>query len=155
MVRAMMINSALCIFVPSALWIASIHVEEPRRLALIWTAIGIGKYSLYLAPFRSKDNTRLVFQLDLFGYIVAIFLTRWSHLISVKFKEMMEKVFEFYPGRLYILESLPYRSFKEDIILSPFSARLRNCISFCQYFYRSETPFAFEGSKPSSQWVFK
>jgi len=39
MVRNILIGSANFIVVPSALWIASVHVENPARLALIWVAI--------------------------------------------------------------------------------------------------------------------
>ncbi|KAI9863856.1 MAG: hypothetical protein M1813_003508 [Trichoglossum hirsutum] len=76
MVRSMMIHNALCIVAPSALWIASIHVEEPRRLALVWVAI----------------------VLDLFGSTVGMFLIRYANRISEKFAARMEKVFEFYPA---------------------------------------------------------
>ncbi|KAF9770818.1 hypothetical protein IL306_011576 [Fusarium sp. DS 682] len=39
MVRGVMFCQALNIIVPAALWIASIHVEMPSRLGLIWIAI--------------------------------------------------------------------------------------------------------------------
>jgi hypothetical protein len=41
MVRAMMITQVIITLIPSALWIASIHVAMPRRLAVIWIAIVI------------------------------------------------------------------------------------------------------------------
>ena len=42
MVRGYMLINAACIAVPAAIWIASIHVEYPDRLALIWIAIVLG-----------------------------------------------------------------------------------------------------------------
>lgn len=41
-VRAYMICNTVLVIIPSALWIASIHVEYPRRLGLIWTALFFG-----------------------------------------------------------------------------------------------------------------
>ena len=35
--------NVVAIIVPSAIWIASIQVEYPKRLALIWIAIFIGE----------------------------------------------------------------------------------------------------------------
>ena len=35
--------NVIAILVPSAVWIASIQVEYPKRIALIWIAILIGK----------------------------------------------------------------------------------------------------------------
>lgn len=43
MVRRYMIINATCIAVPAAIWIASVQVEYPDRLALIWVAIFIGQ----------------------------------------------------------------------------------------------------------------
>ena len=42
MVRGYMIINATCIAIPAAIWIASIQVEYPDRLALIWIAIVLG-----------------------------------------------------------------------------------------------------------------
>lgn len=41
-VRAYMISNTVLIVIPSILWIASIHVEYPRRLGLIWAALFFG-----------------------------------------------------------------------------------------------------------------
>ncbi|KAK7182947.1 uncharacterized protein CC84DRAFT_1256732 [Paraphaeosphaeria sporulosa] len=41
MVRACMLANALLITFPAALWIGSIHVEEPARQALIWPALAL------------------------------------------------------------------------------------------------------------------
>ena len=40
-----MIINAACIAIPAAIWIASIQVEYPDRLALIWIAIALGQSS--------------------------------------------------------------------------------------------------------------
>ena len=42
MVRGYMIINATCIAIPVAIWVASIQVEYPDRLALIWVAIVLG-----------------------------------------------------------------------------------------------------------------
>ena len=38
-----MMMNVIAILVPSAIWIASIQVEYPERIALIWIAIFIGE----------------------------------------------------------------------------------------------------------------
>ena len=43
MVRGYMVLNAIAIIVPAAVWIASIQVEYPNRIALIWIAIFVGK----------------------------------------------------------------------------------------------------------------
>ena len=43
MVRGYMIMNAIAIVVPAAIWIASIQVDYPNRIALIWIAIFVGK----------------------------------------------------------------------------------------------------------------
>ena len=48
MVRGYMIINATCIFVPAALWVASIQVPYPDRLALIWVAVMLGQYSMFV-----------------------------------------------------------------------------------------------------------
>ena len=45
MVRGYMIINAACIAIPAAIYIASIHVDYPDRLALIWIAIVLGQSS--------------------------------------------------------------------------------------------------------------
>lgn len=42
MVRGYMIINAICIAIPAAVWIASVQVEYPDRLALVWIAIFLG-----------------------------------------------------------------------------------------------------------------
>ena len=45
MVRGYMIINAISIAIPAGIWIASIQVEYPDRLALIWVAIIFGRSS--------------------------------------------------------------------------------------------------------------
>lgn len=40
-----MIINAICIAIPAVIWIASVQVEYPDRLALIWVAIVLGQHS--------------------------------------------------------------------------------------------------------------
>lgn len=44
MVRGYMIINAACIAIPAAIYIGSIHVDYPDRLALIWIAIVLGQF---------------------------------------------------------------------------------------------------------------
>lgn len=46
MVRGYMIMNVIAILVPSAIWIASIQVEYPKRIALIWIAIFVDIFSV-------------------------------------------------------------------------------------------------------------
>ncbi|KAG9234335.1 bacterial low temperature requirement A protein-domain-containing protein [Amylocarpus encephaloides] len=76
MIRGMMIVNVILITVPSALWIGSTYLEYPNRMILVWVAIFI----------------------DLSSAMVAMLLVRASKLISVRFGEWTDKVFEFYPA---------------------------------------------------------
>lgn len=42
MVRVYMIINAICTAIPAAVWVASVQVEYPDRLALVWIAIVLG-----------------------------------------------------------------------------------------------------------------
>jgi low temperature requirement protein LtrA len=76
MVRGMMIAQVIGIVIPSGIWIASIYVNMPQRLALIWLALFV----------------------DLFASIVTVFFIRSSHFISDRLAAWVERVFEFYPA---------------------------------------------------------
>ncbi|KAF2471400.1 uncharacterized protein BDR25DRAFT_285984 [Lindgomyces ingoldianus] len=76
MVRASMIANGIINAVPAALWIGSIHVEEPGRQALIWPAIF----------------------LDIFGPPAMITFQRGAGWMSEKFHAWAKKKFEFFPG---------------------------------------------------------
>jgi low temperature requirement protein LtrA len=76
MVRGMMISQVIAIVVPSIIWIASIYVDMPQRIALIWVALFF----------------------DLFASTVTIFLFRCSHFISDRLARWAQRVFEFYPA---------------------------------------------------------
>ena len=58
MVRGMMAVQAILTLLPSAVWIASIHIAMPRRFAAIWIAIFLDFCSpmiVILAIPRSKE----------------------------------------------------------------------------------------------------
>lgn len=76
MVRGYMIINALLIAIPSALWIASIQLEYPDRLALIWIAI----------------------VWDLFGVMVFVWFKRWAEAEHPDFAEKHVKWFDFFPA---------------------------------------------------------
>lgn len=78
MVRACMIGNALLITFPAALWIGSIHVEEPARQALIWPALA----------------------LDTFGFSIMMLMQRpqlWASRIP-RVLAWAKAQFEFFPG---------------------------------------------------------
>jgi low temperature requirement protein LtrA len=76
MVRGMMITQFVLTLIPSALWISSIHVALPNRLALIWVAIFI----------------------DLCGAIFVIFIVRGAKLLGPNISAWVDRVYEFYPA---------------------------------------------------------
>ena len=71
MVRGYMMINVVAILVPSAIWIGSIHVEYPKRIALIWIAIFVGRFH------SSKCGTRLTHT----DY-VQMYLVSWEWLPS-------------------------------------------------------------------------
>ncbi|KAH8820490.1 bacterial low temperature requirement A protein-domain-containing protein [Xylogone sp. PMI_703] len=76
MVRAIMIVDSFAIAIPAGLWIASIYVDMPQRLALIW-------FSIFL---------------DSCGSMIVIFCIRFSKYISKRWGDWLEKIFDFYPA---------------------------------------------------------
>ena len=48
-----MIINATCVAIPAAIWIASVQVEYPDRLALIWIAIVIGRSPYVILGLRT------------------------------------------------------------------------------------------------------
>lgn len=76
MVRGSMIGHATVSLIPAALWIGSIHVEEPARQGLIWVAI--------------------VF--DLFGGFIIMLITRPGPIMSKLLPEKVKESLEFFPG---------------------------------------------------------
>ncbi|KAH7117339.1 bacterial low temperature requirement A protein-domain-containing protein [Dactylonectria macrodidyma] len=78
MVHGVMICECINILIPSALWIASIHVEMPSRLALIWVAIAF----------------------DMWGQGIMIGLFRYSRTAKqeTRFSKWLVEFFEFYPA---------------------------------------------------------
>jgi hypothetical protein len=76
MIRGMMISQFLLVLIPSGIWIASIHVEMPNRLGLVWVAIFI----------------------ELAGPMGIILLIRSAKVWSESLGRWTNKVFEFYPA---------------------------------------------------------
>jgi len=76
MIRGMLIGQVILVIIPSILWIYSIYVEMPDRLALIWISIAIELASPMLFILFVR-NTKI------FGERVG----RWA-----------DRVFEFYPA---------------------------------------------------------
>lgn len=76
MVRRYMIINATCIAVPAAIWIASVQVEYPDRLALIWVAIFI----------------------DLFGVLAVGYVKRWAELSHSSWVANHPSWFDFFPA---------------------------------------------------------
>jgi len=76
MVRGYMIINATMVAIPCALWITSIQVEYPDRLALIWVAI--------------------VF--DLFGVLCIVWVKRWAEMEHPEFAANNTKWFDFFPA---------------------------------------------------------
>ncbi|TAQ88612.1 hypothetical protein B7494_g3044 [Chlorociboria aeruginascens] len=76
MVRGMMVVQALIMLIPSILWIGSIYISLPNRLAIIFIAL----------------------VLDFCASMFVIFLIRASKHISSKLGAWIDRVFEFYPA---------------------------------------------------------
>ncbi|KAL3427561.1 hypothetical protein PVAG01_01070 [Phlyctema vagabunda] len=76
MIRGMLINQGVIIIVPCALWIASIYVEMPNRLGLIWVALF----------------------LDLCASIFVFILMRCAKFFSGSLQAWFDRVFEFFPA---------------------------------------------------------
>jgi len=76
MIRGSMVANAVIVLIPAALWIGSIHVEEPARQGLIWPAIVC----------------------DLFGNVVLIFVQRPSARLARLIPKKLQERFEFFPG---------------------------------------------------------
>jgi low temperature requirement protein LtrA len=75
-VRGSMIASGMLTLIPAALWIGSIHVEEPGKQGLIWPAIAF----------------------DLFGHILLMFVQRPGPRLSKFIPAYVKEKFEFFPG---------------------------------------------------------
>lgn len=76
MVRGYMIINATLIAIPSALWIASIQLDYPDRLSIVWIAIF----------------------LDLFGPLSVVLMKRWAETKHPGFASKNGKWFDFFPA---------------------------------------------------------
>jgi low temperature requirement protein LtrA len=56
MVRGAMIGNGIIALIPVALWIGSIHIEEPSRQGLIWTAIIFDLFGNFLMMIIQRPN---------------------------------------------------------------------------------------------------
>lgn len=94
-VRAYMISNTVLIVIPSILWIASIHVEYPRRLGLIWAALFFG---------ISATQQRGICWLgkDVCGSLFVILLFRNTKKYPPKLAAVIDRWFEFFPGKPHI-----------------------------------------------------
>ncbi|KJZ73087.1 hypothetical protein HIM_07471 [Hirsutella minnesotensis 3608] len=77
-VRGVMLTSCAEIVLPSALWIASIHVEMPYKLAIIWPALFI----------------------DTYGQLISITMIRYARTFGreTRFGKLVNRCYEFYPA---------------------------------------------------------
>ncbi|KUJ08616.1 uncharacterized protein LY89DRAFT_691040 [Mollisia scopiformis] len=76
MIRGMMIVQVILALIPSAIWVGSIYIDMPNRLAAIWIAI--------------------VF--DLCAALGVVIVIRGAKLVSKRLAAWVDKVFEFYPA---------------------------------------------------------
>ncbi|KAM3427316.1 hypothetical protein NHJ13734_009025 [Beauveria thailandica] len=78
MICGVMLTSALSVVVPAVLWIASVHVQMPARLGLIWPAI----------------------VLDLYGNGIFMAMFRWARGAGEEsvWGERLNRIFDFYPA---------------------------------------------------------
>jgi hypothetical protein len=76
MVRAMMLVHIALTIIPSVLWIGSIYIDMPQRLALIWIAIFI----------------------ELCGAMFVVMIIRNSNMFPKPVGEWLDRVFEFFPA---------------------------------------------------------
>lgn len=78
MIRGFMVCEAINTLIPSVLWIASIHVEMPSRLGLIWVALC----------------------LDMWGQSIITGLFRYGRVVGEEtgVGKFLSRVFEFYPA---------------------------------------------------------
>ena len=76
MIRGMMVASAILVVIPAALWIGSIHIDEPNRWVAIWFALAM----------------------DLFGLGVVIPFVRWSQHLERGPLGFLALRLQFYPA---------------------------------------------------------
>lgn len=71
-----MIINATCIAIPAVVWIASVQVEYPDRLSIIWIAIF----------------------LDLFGVLAVVYVKRWAESRNSSWVAKHPQWFDFFPA---------------------------------------------------------
>ncbi|KAI9674861.1 MAG: hypothetical protein M1829_003601 [Trizodia sp. TS-e1964] len=75
-VKGILVCNAISVLIPSVIWIGSVYVDEPQRLALIWVALF----------------------LDIFGAMFTIIFHRVVPKFSARLAAISERVFDFYPA---------------------------------------------------------
>lgn len=76
MVRGMMLVHVGLTIIPSALWIGSIYVDMPQRIAVIWVAIFV----------------------ELTGPMFSVLVIRGSKIFPKPITDWVDRVFEFFPA---------------------------------------------------------
>ena len=59
MIRGVLVSSVIAILIPAALWMGSVHVEDPRRLVYIWIAIPLELFGPGLVPAVFQSSERM------------------------------------------------------------------------------------------------
>lgn len=90
-----MIINVIAIVVPSAIWIASIQVEYPKRLALIWIAIFIGEMRF---PAKETQIQCCLLCLDLFSVLGIVIFKRIAESRNPNLVLRHSDWFDFFPG---------------------------------------------------------
>jgi len=92
----------MLVAIPSALWITSIHVPEPQRLALIW----------------------IVIVLNLFGHTTLMFFVRAPDWLRRAIGGWLAKHFDFYPGQFILTRARPMLTSTKAVNIEHKSMRL-------------------------------
>ena len=96
MVRGYMIMNVVAIIVPSAIWIASIQVEYPKRIALIWIAIFIGEKR---SPATEIQIYCCLLCSDIFSVLSIVAFKRIAESRNPSFVLRHNAWFDFFPGK--------------------------------------------------------
>ena len=87
--------NVIAIIVPSAIWIASIQVEYPKRIALIWIAIFIGEMRFPATETRIYCCSLCP---DLFSVLSIVAFKRIAESRNPNFVLRHSDWFDFFPG---------------------------------------------------------
>lgn len=87
--------NVIAIIVPSAIWIASIQVEYPKRIALIWIAIFIGEKR---SPATETQTYCCLLGSDIFSVLGIVAFKRIAESRNPNFVLRHSDWFDFFPG---------------------------------------------------------